>query len=113
MKQKKQLNIFSEAALEMIAARFKLLSEPVRLKLILCLQEQGQSVSDLVEQTGLSQPNISRHLAKLTEAGVLSRKKEGLNVHYSIADPAIFDLCGSVCGHLRKDLSKRSQAFGV
>lgn len=103
----------SDEALEMIAARFKALSEPSRLKLIIALEEKDRNVTDLVEQTGLTQANVSRHLQTLVDAGILGRRKQGLAVIYSIADPAIFELCEQVCGGIQQRLEQKARALGV
>jgi len=101
----------SDAALGLIASRFKLLGEASRLKLLIALEDGERNVTDLVVATGLTQANVSRHLAALTDGGVLSRRKEGLNVYYEIADPDIFRMCESVCGSLQKTLGARAQVF--
>jgi len=102
----------SAEALEMIAQRFKALSEASRLKLIHALKSGELSVGELVEKTGLAQANASRHLQLLVETGILKRRKEGLNVFYAIADQGIFDLCEAVCGSLQQRLSQHVKAFG-
>lgn len=99
-------------ALELIAARFRVLGESSRLKLINALQAGDKNVTELVEATGLNQANVSRHLQSLTDAGILARRKDGLNVIYSIADPSIFDLCDLVCGSVQKRLAEHTRAFG-
>lgn len=111
MKIKKTSFSHSDEALELIAARFKLLAEPARLKLLMNLQTGRKTVSELVEASGLSQPNVSRHVAKLADGGILNRKKEGLNVYYGIADPSIYQLCQGVCGNLKKNLEEKGRAF--
>ncbi len=102
----------SDEALVMIAHRFNVLSEPLRLRLIHALFGGEKSVNALVELTGGTQANVSRHLQTLTQAHILQRRKEGLQVFYSIADPTIFELCELVCGSLEKQLTKQAQAFG-
>src|SRR5438876_1012861 len=97
----------SEDALNLIAARFKALSEPNRLKLIIALQPSAQSVTGLIEATGLKQANVSRHLQTLTEAGILARRRQGPGVVYCIADPGIFDLCHLVCEGIQKRLRRQ------
>lgn len=101
----------SDAALDLVAARFKVLSERNRLKLLLALQARPRSVNELVESTGLQQANVSRHLQTLTEAGLLRRQRQGLAVIYSIADPGIFKLCHQVCGGIQNRLKDQAQAF--
>ena len=103
----------SDEALVMIAGRFAVLSEPLRLKLIHALFGGEKSVNTLVELTGGTQANVSRHLQTLTQAHFLARRKEGLQVFYSIADPTIFRLCELVCGSLEKQISKQAQIMGA
>jgi ArsR family transcriptional regulator len=101
----------SDAALELIALRFKALSEASRLKLIQALKSGELSVTDLVSATGLTQANTSRHLQVLVETGILKRRKEGLNVLYAIADQSIFDLCETVCGSVQRRLAEHAGVF--
>ncbi len=99
----------SDEALVMIARRFGALSEPLRLKLLHALFDGEKNVNALVEITGGTQTNVSRHLQTLTDAGMLGRRKEGLQVFYSIADPTIFQLCELVCSSLEEQHSKRAE----
>ena len=101
----------SDEALEIVARRFALLAEPMRLRLIHALFEGEMNVNALVEATGGTQANISRHLQTLTQGHVLSRRKEGLQVFYAIADPTIFKLCELVCGSLEKQLARQAGAL--
>ena len=102
----------SEEALVLVARRFAVLAEPMRLRLIQALFGGEKHVNALVEETGGTQANISRHLQTLTQAHILSRRKEGLQVFYAIADPSIYKLCELVCGSLEKTLAKQADAFG-
>ncbi len=102
----------SDAAVELIAGRFRALSEPTRLKLLMALEDGEKNVTELVNLTGATQTNVSRQLSALTTAGLLSRRKSGLSVLYRIADPGIFDLCGHVCKSLQKRFSQESEIFG-
>ena len=97
----------------MIAARFRALSEPTRLKLLMALEDGEKNVTDLVRLTAGTQTNVSRQLGALVTAGLLARRKCGLSVLYRIADPGIFDLCGHVCKSLQKRISQESALFGV
>ncbi len=104
-------SLLSDEALELVARRFAVLGEPMRLRLLRALFEGEKNVHTLVGLTGGTQANISRHLQTLTAAGLLGRRKEGLQVFYSIADPSISRLCALVCGSLQKQLSEQADAF--
>ena len=100
-RQKREL---SDAALEMIAERFKLLAEPMRLKILHSLWEGELTVGEIVSITRSSQANVSKHLGILQLAGLVRRRKEGLNVYYEIADEMVFALCEVVCNSLHDRL---------
>ena len=101
----------SDQALLLIAERFKALSEPTRLKLIMALQNGEKNVGVLVKETAATQANVSRQLQNLTEAGILKRRKQGLHVYYSVADPDVFRLCEVVCGSLEDHYKSQADAF--
>lgn len=94
-----------------MARRFAALSEPLRLKLIRALQAGEKSVHALMEETGGSQTNVSRHLHTLAEAGILARRKVGAEARYSIADPIVLHLCELTCGSLEKHLAAQARIF--
>ncbi|MGC8830847.1 MAG: ArsR/SmtB family transcription factor [Verrucomicrobiia bacterium] len=98
-----------DEAIELIAARFKALSEKTRLKLIIALEDGEKNVGELVKLVGANQANVSHQLQILTDAGIVSRRKEGVNVYYRISDPGIYELCECVCCSLRKQLEKTVQ----
>lgn len=101
-------------ALELVARRFAVLAEPMRLRLIQALLAGGErNVTDLVEATGGTQANISRHLQTLMAAHIVTRRKEGLQVFYRIADPSIPKLCDLVCGSLEKSLGRQMAHLGT
>jgi len=95
----------------LVARRFAVLAEPMRLRLIHALFAGEKSVNELVALTGGTQANVSRHLQTLAQAHLLSRRKQGLQVFYAIADPSIFQLCELVCGSMEKQLSRQAGVF--
>lgn len=82
---------------EKASAYFALLSEASRLRIIQTICYQERSVQEVVAQTGLPQPNVSRHLSLLHRSGVLSRRREGTSVFYKVSDQTLTDLCRLVC----------------
>jgi DNA-binding transcriptional ArsR family regulator len=104
-------NLLSDKALDMVAGRFRILSEPVRLRILQRLQEGEASVGTLVEDLTLNQANVSKHLQLLHQAGVVNRRREGLQVFYRIADQSIFQLCNLVCGSLSDQLESELGAI--
>ena len=102
----------SDEALELVARRFAVLAEPMRLRLIQALFEGELNVNTLVAAVGGTQANVSRHLQTLTQGHILSRRKEGLQVFYAIADPSIYKLCELVCGSLEKRLTRQAESLG-
>lgn len=69
----------------------KALAHPLRLEIVDVLRKGERCVSDIVEQTGSEQSNISRHLSLLTDAGILSSRKVGLKVYYGLKTPCVLD----------------------
>lgn len=104
---------FADPLIEAIAARFRLLGEPLRLRLMAALAGGEHSVSELVELTGAGQPNVSKHLAALAQGGLVGRRKAGAIALYSIADPFVLRLCDVVCAGVQENISRQAQAFGV
>lgn len=93
--------------LELVADRFKALSDPCRLQLLQALRAGPRTVSELVQDTGLGQANVSRHLAQLHANGFVSRERDGLFVRYQLADKDVLRLCDLVCGRLQAEVVER------
>lgn len=95
--------------LELVAARFKALSEPARLRILNALRGGEKTVSELMEETGFGQANVSKHLSLLHSLGFVDRRKEGLFVHYRLANESVFQLCDIVCGRLAAEADVRGR----
>lgn len=101
-----------EAALGEISAYFQVLSEPLRLRLLSLLREREYSVGELAKIVQSSIANVSRHLANMSQHGLIERKSIGTSVYYRIEDPLVFELCELVCDKLLKrmqDLQRQHQ----
>ena len=95
-----------DALVELIAQRFRVLGEPMRIKLLDRLREGGATVQELQEAAGCSQQNVSKHLGVLAGAGLVKRTKQGNYARYEIADPDVFTMCDQVCGGIRRQLDE-------
>jgi DNA-binding transcriptional ArsR family regulator len=95
------------AAAELIARRFRALSDPTRLRIIdLLRQREEASVGELTEALGGSQQNVSKHLAALSAGGFVARRKQGTSSIYRISDPAVMELCDRVCAGMESQLAE-------
>jgi ArsR family transcriptional regulator len=83
-----------------VAARFKVLAEPARLKILDALRAGERSVGQLGEHTGLNQANLSKHLQMLHRTDFVTRRKQGLFVYYELASDDVFELCDIMCGRI-------------
>jgi DNA-binding transcriptional ArsR family regulator len=88
---------------ELIAERFRALSEPTRIKLLDRLGEGEATVLELTEQIGTTQQNVSKHLGVLQRSGIVVRRKQGNFSYYRVVDEGIFSLCEAVCGRLHDE----------
>ena len=89
----------SPEALELVADRFRVLAEPVRLQIL-----------QLLDTT---QPNVSKHLRVLQEAGLIGRRQAGNNVYCFVTDDTVFELCDVVCTALYTRMSERTRVLGL
>jgi DNA-binding transcriptional ArsR family regulator len=103
----------SPEALGMVASRFRVLGEPMRLRILQAMEKGERSVTELAEEVGSTQPNVSKHLKLLQEAGLVQRRQEGNVVYCSIADELVFELCDAVCSSLRRRLEAQAGAFAT
>lgn len=92
------------AVFESVARYFSLLSEPTRLRIMHAICQDEKSVNQIVEETGVSQTNVSRHLGMMYQGGVLSRRREGSQVFYCVSDTSFTDLCRTVCVRVASEL---------
>jgi DNA-binding transcriptional ArsR family regulator len=94
-----------------LADRFRLLSEPTRLRLLYLLRDGERSVGALAAEIGCTQANASRQLALLADGGVLVRRREGLHCYYTVGDGSVFALCDAVCESLTRHIDARADAL--
>jgi len=100
MSKAKTNHFLSEDQLDQVALRFRLLGEPMRLRILQAVCDQPQTVNDIVKLVGATQANVSKHLSLLASAKILERKKEGQFVYYGMKDLLAMKLCSLVHKHL-------------
>ncbi len=83
--------------LNLMAEKFRTLGDSTRLAILRTLMKGERNVTQVVEETGRNQANVSKHLKLLAEAGLVSRRKDGLQVFYKLDDPLVERLCSLVC----------------
>ncbi|MGB8328654.1 MAG: metalloregulator ArsR/SmtB family transcription factor [Polyangiales bacterium] len=98
--------------LDSVATRFRILGVPLRLQILNELASSERTVTELVEATGSTQPNVSKHLTTLLAHRLVKREKRGNSAYYTVADPAVFELCEIVCGNIERALEDERRAFG-
>ena len=98
-----------ETLVELIAQRFRVISEPMRIRLLDALRDGPLTINELTEALGAGQQNVSKHVGVLAQAGIVARERDGNRVRCSIADDTIFELCELVCGGLRQQLAELDQ----
>lgn len=89
----------------LVARRFRLLGDPFRLRLLQALEPGELTVGELSRKLNGNQPNVSKHLLMLHDAGFLSRRRDGNSIYYAISDSLVMRLCDLVC----KDTVERAQ----
>jgi DNA-binding transcriptional ArsR family regulator len=94
-----------------LADRFRLLSEPTRLRLLDLLRDGERSVGQLTAELGCTQANTSKQLALMADAGVLVRRRDGLHCFYSVADASVYALCDVMCDALRRHWDARADTL--
>jgi len=100
-------------ALAQVAGYFQALSEPTRLALLNLLRGGERNVGDLAQLSGFTAANVSRHLALLTQHGLVTRDSRGTSVYYRIADESVYALCDLVCGSIARQLEAQARGRDV
>ena len=96
---------------EQIAQRFRVLGEPMRIRILDRLRDGEANVQELTDALGTTQQNVSKHLGVLHAAGVVSRRRDGNRALYTISDESVFELCDTVCGGLRRQVAELDQVL--
>jgi DNA-binding transcriptional ArsR family regulator len=99
------------AAIELVAARFRVLGEPARLRILHVLGSDEKTVKEICGLVAMQQPSVSKHLKMLAAAGFVARRPRGAQVLYRLDDPAALDLCRLACDGLRERLEDQIRSL--
>jgi DNA-binding transcriptional ArsR family regulator len=101
-------------AAELIARRFRALSDPTRLRILDLLRNRDEaSVGEIADELGASQQNVSKHLSALLVEGFVARRKQGTSSLYRVADPGVHELCEGVCAGIEAQLEELGAVLGA
>lgn len=87
----------SDEQIEKAAEVFRVMSAPMRLRIISCLCSGEKNVGELLQEIDTTQPNMSQHLNTLYQAGVLDKRRDGVQIYYRIVNDNIVNICRAVC----------------
>jgi len=101
----------SPAEFESVSRLFSVLADPTRLMILNALKRQPGYVHELCRRTGLKQANVSKHLAMLYDAGLVTRERNGNHIRYSIGDEIVFELCQLACDKLHHAAESEAKMY--
>ena len=113
MCQDESLGTVDAELLPLLAERLRALGDPARLRLLQVLSARERTVGELVAETGYSQPNVSRHLDRLEQAGWVERRREGTRCYVGLADEVAGCLCKQLCTLIRRQAASAAERAGV
>ena len=99
------------ALVDLIAQRFRVIGEPMRIRILDTLRDGPLTINELTDQLDSTQQNVSKHVGVLAQAGIVGREKDGTRVRCFIADDSVFALCELVCGGLRQQVAELDEAL--
>ena len=98
-----------DALVDLIARRFRAMSEPTRIRILDRLRDGEATTAELVEALDTSQQNVSKHLAVLADSGLVGRRRDGNKTYYRITDESVLAICEQVCGAAARQLAGLQQ----
>jgi len=85
--------ITDRALYEMQAEVCKTLTNPKRIEILNTLKDKEKTVTELVEALGASKANVSQHLAVMRHKGILTTRRDGVNIYYRVSNPKVIQAC--------------------
>jgi DNA-binding transcriptional ArsR family regulator len=99
----------TERLLEHVAQRLKAMGSPLRLRILHALEDRELTVTEILAVVRTTQANVSKHLTVLRAAGLVKSRRDGVSVHYGIADPMVLMICRTVCDCILRQVNDDAQ----
>jgi ArsR family transcriptional regulator len=108
-------HLTDKAIIEMQAEICKTLTNPKRIEILNALKKDEKTVTELVEALGASKANVSQHLAVMRHKGILSTRREGVNIFYRVSNPKVIEACTLMKEVLYEQHveNKKKMAYGI
>jgi len=107
-------SINDKSLFEMQAEICKTLTNPKRIEILSVLKTDERTVTELVNALGASKANVSQHLAVMRHKGILTTRREGVNIYYRVANPKVIDACSLMKEVLfEQHLAKKKAVTGL
>jgi len=107
-------NLTDKSIFEMQAEICKTLTNPKRIEILSVLKTDERTVTELVNALGASKANVSQHLAVMRHKGILTTRREGVNIYYRVANPKVIDACSLMKEVLfEQHMAKKKVVTGV
>lgn len=101
----------SRELIQKTVTRFRAMGDEVRLKILLYMRGRECNVRTLVEELGLAQATVSKHLSILRNAGIVDFRRDGAQSIYKIKDDSVFEICSVVCTAIKREQMSLSAAL--
>ena len=92
-----------DATFHRAAEIFRVMSAPMRLRIMSSLCAGEKNVSELLEEVKTTQSNMSQHLSTLYQAGIVQKRREGVQIYYAISNLSFVNLCKAVCSQIASE----------
>jgi DNA-binding transcriptional ArsR family regulator len=103
----------SKTLFELQSEVCKTLASPKRLEIINALKDGEKTVGELVDILGVPKANVSQHLAVMRHKGILKSRRDGVNIHYRIANPKVVQACVLMREVLTEQMKERSKLIDM
>lgn len=110
--KRKTPKAISDELLQRVAERLKTMGNPLRLRILHLLEDRELTVTEILDKVHTTQANVSKHLTSLRASGLVTSRRNGVNVYYGIADPIVFVICRTMCDSILRRVNSDAEELG-